>query len=230
MKLTMLKPHKSYKEMELVRRAQAGEADAFEALTTRYERRIYSLALRMLRHQPDAERVTQRTFIRALESLPRFHGETSFAAWLLRIASRTVLQEARKRTARPTPCLKEGNEPNVDSVAALRLSSERQMVGMNVPRLLEQSLDRLDERSRLVFLLRDVEDMSATETANALGMSEAKTSLRLLHARLQLRELLAGVLGDSARINHNFVGITGQPSAPFPLKRKLRLWRSTISS
>ncbi len=75
-------------------------------------------------------------------------------------------------------------------------------------RLLEQALDRLDERSRLVFLLRDVEDLSATETANALGLSEARISLRLLHARLQLRELLTGVLSDSARINHNFVGIT----------------------
>jgi RNA polymerase sigma-70 factor, ECF subfamily len=226
----MLKPYKSCKEMELVRRAQAGEAAAFEALKTRYERRIYSLALRMLRQQPDAERVTQRTFLRALESLPRFHDETSFAAWLLRIASRTVLQEARKQKACTTPCLKEGNEPNDDHVAGLRLSPERPTVGKNMSRLLEQALDRLDERSRLVFLLRDVEDLSATETANALGLSEARISLRLLHARLQLRELLAGVLSDSARINHNFVGISGQPSAPFPLKKKPRLWRSTMSS
>ena len=84
-------------DRELVARAQAGELDAFEALTTRYEQRVYSLALRMLRQEQDAEDVTQQTFLSALESLDGFRGEASFATWLLRIATHAALSLGIKR-------------------------------------------------------------------------------------------------------------------------------------
>src|SRR3974390_3126420 len=73
-------------DLVLVARAQAGELEAFEALAHRYERRVYALALRMLRHQQDAEDVTQQTFLSALENLAQFRGDASFSTWLLRIA------------------------------------------------------------------------------------------------------------------------------------------------
>ena len=63
---------------ELVSRAQAGELEAFETLTTRYEQRVFSLAMRMLRQEQDAEDVTQQTFLSALENLNGFRGEASF--------------------------------------------------------------------------------------------------------------------------------------------------------
>ena len=84
-------------DAELVARAKRGELDAFEALTTRYEQRVYSLALRMLRHEQDAEDVTQQTFLSALENLDGFRGDASFATWLLRIATHAALKVIRKR-------------------------------------------------------------------------------------------------------------------------------------
>ena len=84
-------------DAELVRRAQAGELDAFEALTSRYEQRVYALAMRMLRQKPNAEDVTQQTFLSVLEHLEGFRGEASFATWVLRIASRAALKVIRKR-------------------------------------------------------------------------------------------------------------------------------------
>ena len=84
-------------DVELVQRAKAGDLEAFEALTTRHEQRVYSLALRMLRQEQDAEDVTQQTFLSVLENLEGFRGEASFSTWLLRIATHAALKIIRKR-------------------------------------------------------------------------------------------------------------------------------------
>jgi len=192
---------------ELVRQAQAGGLDAFETLTNRYEQRVYSLALRILRHEQDAEDVTQQTFLSALENLARFRGEASFSTWLLRIASHAALKVIRKRKGLEVVSLEEttepadqtGHVPHPEYIADWRQSPERLVHRREIQRLLDEALDQLDEKHRMIFLLRDVEGLSVRETAQALGLSEANTKVRLLRARLQLRELLTRKLGDPAR-------------------------------
>jgi len=191
----------------LVARAKAGELDAFEALTNRYEQRVYSLALRMLRQEQDAEDVTQQSFLSALQHLDGFRADASFATWLLRIATHAALKVIRKRKGLPTVSLEEATEPSdeydtiphPEYIADWRQSPEELVRKNETQRLLEEALAKLDERHRLVFLLRDVEGLSVKETAAALGLSEANTKVRLLRARLQLRELLTQSLGDPAR-------------------------------
>ena len=203
----MTKDTPALTDAELVARAKGGDLGAFEALMTRYERRVYSLALRMLRQVEDAEDVTQQTFLSALENLAGFRGEASFATWLLRIASHAALKVIRKRKGLETVSLEEATEPGDHSdavphpeyIADWRQSPE-QLVELNeTRRLLDEALDQLDEKHRLVFLLRDVEGLSVKETAEALGLTEANTKVRLLRARLQLREQLTRVLGDPGR-------------------------------
>jgi RNA polymerase sigma-70 factor, ECF subfamily len=92
---------------ELVRRAQIGDLAAFEMLTDLYEDRVYSLALRMLRHQEDAEDVTQQTFLSALENLAEFRWEVSFSTWLMRLATLKVIH---KRKGLHTVSLEEATE------------------------------------------------------------------------------------------------------------------------
>ena len=194
-------------DLELVRQAQAGDLDAFEALASRHEQRIYSLALRMLRQEQDAEDVTQQTFLSALEHLSGFRGEASFSTWLLRIASHAALKVIRKRKGLNTVSLDEATEPGGDYdsiphpeyIADWRQSPERLVWNNEVRRLLDDALDQLDEKHRAVFLLRDVEGLSVKETADALDLSEANTKVRLLRARLQLREQLTRSLGDPER-------------------------------
>jgi RNA polymerase sigma-70 factor (ECF subfamily) len=194
-------------EAELVRRAQAGELAAFEALTSRHEQRVYALAMRMLRQEQDAEDVTQQTFLSALEHLAGFRGEASFSTWLLRIASHAALKIIRKRKGLNTVSLEEATEPseNFDSIphpefiADWRHSPAHLVQQNEVRRLLDEALARLDEKHRLVFLLRDVEGLSVRETATALDLSEGNVKVRLLRARLQLREELTRVLGDPER-------------------------------
>jgi RNA polymerase sigma-70 factor, ECF subfamily len=193
-------------DAELVQRAKAGDLDAFETLTSRHEARIFSLAMRMLRQEQDAEDVTQQTFLSALENLGGFRGEASFSTWLLRIATHAALKIIRKRRGLDTISLEAATEaaddldsvPHPEFIADWRQSPEQLVHQNEIQRLLDEALAKLDEKHRLVFLLRDVEGFSVKETADALGLSEANVKVRLLRARLQLRELLTQTLGDPA--------------------------------
>jgi RNA polymerase sigma-70 factor (ECF subfamily) len=194
-------------DLELVRRAKAGELDAFEVLTSRYEQRVYSLALRLLRHEQDAEDVTQQTFLSALEHLAGFRGEASFSTWLLRIATHAALKVIRKKKGLSTVSLEEVTEgaegadsiPHPEYIADWRESPEQLAERNETRRLLDEALAQLDQKHRLVFLLRDVEGFSVKETAEALGLTEANVKVRLLRARLQLREQLTRTLGNPER-------------------------------
>ncbi len=180
---------------------------AFEALTTRYEQRVYSLALRMLRQEQDAEDVTQQTFLSALEHLDGFRGDASFSTWLLRIATHAALKVLRKRKGLDAVSLEEATEPKEDGapaphpeyIADWRQSPDELVHQREVQRLLNNALSQLDAKHRMVFLLRDVEGLSIRETAETLGLSEANVKVRLLRSRLQLREILTRVLGDPVR-------------------------------
>ena len=189
---------------ELVLAAQAGELAAFEELATRHERRIYTLAFRILRNPHDAEDVTQQAFLSALEHLATFRAEASFATWLSRIATFAALKIIRKRKGLDTVSLEEATEPGEDYdsvphpeyIADWKESPDRLVERRETQRLLDDALAQLDEKHRLVFVLRDVEGLSVKETAESLGLSEANVKVRLLRARLQLREQLTRTLGN----------------------------------
>lgn len=199
-----MKPSSS--DTELVHAAKAGDLAAFEALTTRHERRIYSLAYRMLQSPQDAEDVTQQAFLSTVENLAQFREEASFATWLYRIATFAALKVIRKRKGLVTVSLEEATEaredydsiPHPEYIADWKQSPEQLVERHETQRLLEDALALLDDKHRLVFVLRDVEGLSVRETATTLGLSEANVKMRLLRARLQLREQLTRTLGDPA--------------------------------
>jgi len=194
-------------DLDLVNRAKAGDLEAFETLTRRYERRVYSLALRMLRQEQDAQDVTQQTFLSVLDNLSGFRGEASFSTWLLRIASHAALKVIRKRKGLSTISLEAAAEaaedagpiPHPEYIADWRAAPDTLAHQNDLKRLLDEALASLDEKHRMVFLLRDVEGLSIKDAAQALDLSEANTKVRLLRARLQLRELLTRTLGDPLR-------------------------------
>ena len=194
-------------DADLVRRAKAGDLEAFDQLTTRYERQVYTLAVRIVRQEQDAEDVTQQTFLSVLENLRGFREESSFATWLFRIATHAALKIIRKRKGLDTVSLEEATEPgdghesapHPEFIADWRQSPEQLAQQNETRRLLDEALGRLEDKHRLVFLLRDVEGLSIKETAEALGLSEANVKVRLLRARLQLREELTHAFGDESR-------------------------------
>jgi len=198
-----------------VERAQAGDLNAFETLVSRYERRIWALAKQMLQHDQDAEDVVQDTFLTALEHLHALrHGER-FGAWLKQIAVRLAYRVLAKRKRMPTESLdallsedpdeEETMLPRPQLVADWRDSPEALLQRKETMRLIEEALQQLPEKYRVVFWLRDVEQLSTRETAEALGISEANVKVRLLRARLMLREYLTRLFGADAEqiLTHN---------------------------
>ena len=197
-------------DAELVRQAKAGNLSAFEELVNRYERRIWTLAKRMVRNQEDAEDVTQETFLTALEHLDELRDEERFGAWLVQIATRHAFRVLERRQRAPTVSLEtmtsemteedDGEPiPHPEFIADWRENPEELLMRAEMRQLIEQTLSELPEKYRLVFLLRDVEGLSVKETAEVLGISEANVKVRLLRARLQLREKLTRYFGDEAK-------------------------------
>lgn len=190
---------------DLLARAKAGEFRAFEELVTRHEGRVYATALGILRHREDAEDVVQTVFLNAFEHLREFREEAAFSTWVTRIAINTALKVIRKRkglrlvTGHGGANGEEGAIPHPEFIAPWRDDPVRMVEQRHLRRALDRAIAALPEKHRLVFLLRDVEGLSVRETAAALAISEANVKVRLLRARLALREKLTRLFGDDRR-------------------------------
>lgn len=193
-------------DLELLRRAQQGDFAAFETLADRFQPRVYGLARRILGQAQDAEDVTQQTFLSLIEHIEQFRGEASFATWIMRIARNYALKVLRKRHGLPTVALETAADkedsyatiPHPEFIAQWKDNPVSLAQRIELRQLLDEAIAELDDRYRLVFVLRDIEGLSVRETAEALNLTEANTKVRLLRARLQLRERLTQVLGDEA--------------------------------
>jgi RNA polymerase sigma-70 factor, ECF subfamily len=194
-------------DRELVRAARAGDLEAFEALVSRHERRIYALARRITGSEEDAQDVTQQAFVSAIRHLGGFRETAAFSTWLTSIAAHAALKVVRKRRGLPTESLDEATDPGDDGriphpefIADWRESPDRLAQRAETGRMLDAAIAELDPGHRAVFLLRDVEDLSVRETARALNLTEANVKVRLLRARLRLRERLTRAFGDASRV------------------------------
>lgn len=194
------------RDHELLLRARGGDFAAFEAILDRHQYRIFGLARRITGNHQDAEDVTQQTFVSVLEHLEDYRADGAIAGWILRIAANHALKVLRKKRGLPTVPLEAAADPedtharlpHPHFIAPWRDSPEDLAERAEVRALIEQALGELDEKYRLVFVLRDMEEMSIRDTAAVLGLSEANVKVRLLRARLQLRERLTPILGDEA--------------------------------
>ena len=180
-------------ESELVAAAKAGDISAFETLVSRYERKIYRLAQHITQNNEDAEDVSQEAFLKAFEHLGEFQGNSRFYTWLVRIAVNQALMKLRKRRNKDVS-LDEDIETE-DNFIPREIedwgpSPEDRYTQEELARILSQVIGELDPSFRLVFQLRDIDELSTEETAEALGISVPAVKSRLLRARLKLRDKL----------------------------------------
>ncbi len=187
----------------LVHRAKRGDYDAFEALVSRHERRVYGLALRITGQAADAEEVVQQTFLSVIEKIDGFREEAKFSTWLTRVATNHALALLRRNRRRQTlPLAEEGSDdgdehlPHPQYIAQWQATPEEIASQRETQRLLNEALGELDDKYRLVFVLRDVEGLSTAEAAEALDLTPSNVKVRLLRARLMLRERLTRHFGD----------------------------------
>ena len=190
-------PTENYEEQALVDRARAGDASAFTELVEKYERKIFRLAKHITQNDEDAEDVLQESFMKAYSNLDSFQGQSKFYTWLVRIAVNEALMKLRKRKSDKTVSLDEPHETDEDTVtreiAVWDDDPEKRYSRDELRDILGRAVESLKPAFRTVFVLRDIEELSTEETAEALGISIPAVKSRLLRARLQLRERLTRV-------------------------------------
>jgi RNA polymerase sigma-70 factor (ECF subfamily) len=189
-------PSQVVKEDEpvLVAAAKSGDITAFETLVGRYERKIFRLAQNITQNREDAEDVMQEAFLKAYEHLGEFQGNSRFYTWLVRIAVNQALMKLRKRRPNQISLDEEvdtGEELMPREVQDWGPSPEDRYKQSEVADILATTISELDPSFRIVFQLRDIEELSTEETAEALGLSVAAVKSRLLRARLKLRQKLS---------------------------------------
>jgi RNA polymerase sigma-70 factor, ECF subfamily len=184
-------------EAALVALAKEGDAEAFTTLVNRYSGKIFRLAQHITQNQEDAEDVLQDAFLKAYTHLDSFAGNSKFYTWIVRIAVNESLMKLRKRKSDKLVSLDEpvdtGEEEVVREIAVWEQTPETKFSQTELRKILDDNVDELDPIYRTVFLLRDVEELSTEETAEALGLTVPAVKSRLLRARLQLREKLTRV-------------------------------------
>jgi RNA polymerase sigma-70 factor, ECF subfamily len=184
----------TFDESALVARARAGDAEAFGDLVSHYERRIYRLAKNITQNEEDAEDVLQDALLKAYEHLDSFQATSKFYTWIVRIAVNEALMRLRKRRNDRTVPLDEpidtGEEMVNREIAVWDDNPEQQYTREEYQRILQDAVASLKPDFRVVFTLRDIEELSTEETAETLGVSIPAVKSRLLRARLALREKL----------------------------------------
>jgi len=181
-------------EAAIVAQARLGNATAFNELLRRYERKIFRLALHITQNREDAEDVLQESFLKAYEHLDQFQGQSKFYTWIVRIAVNQALMKLRKRKSDRSVSLDETIDTGEDNIgreiAAWDENPEQQYSREELNRILTSAIDGLAPIYRAVFVLRDIDQLSTEEAAEALELSIPAVKSRLLRARLQLREKL----------------------------------------
>jgi len=187
-------PQATGPEWPLVERARQGDAEAFAELVNLYARNIFRLARHITQNEADAEDVLQETFLKAFAGLEKFRGQSKFYTWLVRIAVNESLMKIRRRKADKIVSLDEPVDTAEDlvprEIAAWDENPEQKYGRAELNAILTRVIDTLKPAFRAVFLLRDVEELSTEETAEALQISVPAVKSRLLRARLELREKL----------------------------------------
>src|SRR6201993_2120910 len=183
-------------ERELMQRIREGETDLFYELVRPYERVVFLSAASILGNDADAEEVAQEAMLKAFKNLSRFREESKFSTWLIQIAINEAKMKLRKDRRHLYESMEAGQQNDEGDYIPKDFADWREIPSealerKELRRALTHALDSLSEKYPTVLILRDVQHLSITETAQVLALSEANVKTRLCRARLQMRDALA---------------------------------------
>ncbi len=195
-------------ESQVIARARAGDARAFEVLMNRHATQVFNLALRVVRDPHEAEDLTQEAFVRAWRGLPRFRAEARFSTWLYRIVTNLCYD----RLPRLRSELDALGALDTEAMAELPAAEETVEAALLTDELrvhLQQALAGLPEGFRLLMTLRHLQRMSYAEIAAATGLPEGTVKSGIHRARGQLREAVACYQAGDGRIEESTPALSG---------------------
>src|SRR6267142_3663648 len=185
-------------EMDLVRRAQKGDLEAYDELIKRYQERIYATVYHMTSNHEDANDLAQDAFIKAFQALKSFKGGSSFYTWLYRIAVNKTINFLKQRKNRQHMSLNDIDfqaEHDPDLVALISDKTPRRDAGLTeLQEKLNTALQKLSDSHRLVVTLHDVQGLSHEEIAKIMDCNIGTVRSRLFYARQQLQAYLSDYL------------------------------------
>lgn len=193
------KASEAISDEDVLERVLAGETALYEVVMRRYNARLYRAVRAILGNDRDVEDVMQDAYIRAFQHLAQFEGRSNFSTWLTRIAVHEAL--ARRHKAKRIEEWDAMSEKRRGTISATRDTSdpETEMAASEVNRLVELAIESLPETYRAVVMLRDVEQMSTSETAECLSITEDNVKVRLHRGHAMLRKEIYARAGISAK-------------------------------
>lgn len=199
-------PSEGWTDEEVVERVRAGDTALYEIIMRRYNQRLYRVARAIVRDDAEAEDVMQDAYVRAYENLGQFAGRAPFGAWLTRIAVNAALHRARKRGR--TESFDDSYFEVESGVTMLEVppNPEQVTTRAELRQLLEEAILDLPEQYRAVLMLRDIEELSTAEAADALSLTEENVKVRLHRGHAMLRAWLLGRVGANAKEAFPFMG------------------------
>jgi RNA polymerase sigma-70 factor (ECF subfamily) len=197
----------AWSDEQVVERVRAGDTALYELLMRRYNQRLYRVARAILRDDAEAEDVMQDAFVRAYQNLHQFAARGPFSAWLTRIAVHEGLSRLRSRNFdEPLEERGELDGGAIVNVAAPALNPEQNASRAELGQLLEAALLDLPAQYRVVVMLRDVEELTTSETAAALDLTEQNVKVRLHRGHAMARNWLYNHVGGNAKNAFPFMG------------------------
>jgi RNA polymerase sigma-70 factor (ECF subfamily) len=190
-------------EPECVEGLRAGEPEAYRRLVELHSANVYSVALKLLGDEQEAEDVLQETFLSAFKAIDRFEERSSLSTWLYRIAYNASLMRLRKRGQISTFSLDQplGERDESEWTVSRHLVDwssvpDDQLLTAEAREEMDRAIAELPESLRSTFVLRDIQGLSGAETAEILGITVQAVKNRLHRARLRLRERLSDYFAE----------------------------------
>jgi RNA polymerase sigma-70 factor (ECF subfamily) len=197
-------PVAALSDTEIVNRVRAGDRALFEILMRRHNQRVYRVVRAVVKEEADVEDVMQQAYINAFTHLHQFEERSQFSTWLIRIAlheafgRRRKLQLSESMTWTPAGSDDDDRGEVMDTLTSPQADPERRAYAQELHRVLEAAVDTLPETYRTVFMLRDIEGLSTTETGEGLGLGDEAVKTRLHRARAMIRRAVTLQIGQEA--------------------------------
>ena len=195
----------------LLARLAGGDHHAFETLMRRHNQRLFRTARAIVKDDADAEEVLQEAYIDAYRHASAFRGDAQVSTWLTRIVVNAALMRLRKQRSHPVlvpfaSATSDASPREANAMVDDAETAERYVLRTEMRRLIERRIDELPTTFRAVFVMRDVEDMTGQEVADALSLPTATVRTRLFRARALLRAALERDMDVAAADIFRFAG------------------------
>jgi RNA polymerase sigma factor (sigma-70 family) len=181
-------------DVEVVKRVVAGETALFEILMRRYNQTVFRVIRSYLRDDDEVQDAMQNTYLKAFDKLFQFQGHSSFSTWLIRIAINEALLRLKDLKKNNViflhPDTLPHDTPLINQIPDKQMNPEKAIIRQEARQLLEQAIDQLPEKYRVIYILKEVEGLENTEIEQSLGITDSNIKVRLHRAKKLLKDSL----------------------------------------